>query len=56
MEDNRNPGRGLCLNLEKSPRYRRRNIWQDEVRDLEELLLEWGGSINYMTERNGRSS
>jgi hypothetical protein len=42
MEDNRNPRREICLNLKKSPIYRRRNIWQDEVRGFGRVVVGVG--------------
>jgi len=35
-------------------RGRPRNRWQDEVRGMEEWLVEKSGRKNYTTERNGR--
>jgi hypothetical protein len=42
MEDNRDPKRVLCMNLETSSRYRRRNGWQDEVRGFGKVVVGVG--------------
>jgi hypothetical protein len=45
------------MNLEtRRPRGRPRNRWQDEVRKMEEWLVEKSGRNKYMTGKNGRSS
>jgi hypothetical protein len=41
MEDIRIPRRVLRLNLEKGPKYRRRNRWQDEVSEFGRAVLVW---------------
>jgi hypothetical protein len=57
MEENRIPKRVLYMNLESTrPRGRPRNRWQDEVRKMEEWLVEKSGRKKYITGRNGRSS
>jgi hypothetical protein len=42
MEGNRIPRRGLCLNLETGPKYRRRNSWQDEELELGRVVVGVG--------------
>jgi len=37
-------------------RGRPRNRWQDEVREVEEQMVERCGRKKYITERNGKSS
>jgi hypothetical protein len=57
VEGNRITKTVLYMNLgTRRLRGRPRNGWQDEMRRMEEYLVEKGGRKKYITERNGRSS
>jgi hypothetical protein len=47
-----------CIETSETARLRGRprNRWQDEVREMDEWLVEKSGRKKYMTGRNGRSS
>jgi hypothetical protein len=57
MEDNRIPKRVINMNLgARRLTCRRRNRWQDEVREDGRIVSGEGWQKKYIIERNGRSS